>query len=53
MAKIQKISKDYDFPPIQTMSKGFLLEQNEKLRQENNELKEQLKNKDLDFDMSI
>ena len=53
MAKIQKISKDYDFPLIQTMSKGFLLEQNEKLRQENNELKEQLKNKDLDFDMSI
>ena len=53
MDKIQKISKDYDFPLIQTMSKGFLLEQNEKLRQENNELKEQLKNKDLDLDMSI
>lgn len=53
MKKIQKISKDYDFPFIQTMSKVFLLKQNEKLRQKSNELKEHLKNKDLHSDMLI
>lgn len=42
LQKINKIAKEYNSPAIQTMTKGFLIEENEKLKKENEELKLQL-----------
>lgn len=51
MQKINKIAKEYDSPPIQTMTKGFLIEENEKLKKENEELKLQLESKNYNQDL--
>ena len=53
MQKINKIAKEYDSVPIQTMTKGFLIEENERLKQEISQLKEQQKSNDLDLDIVL
>lgn len=53
MQKINKIAKEYNSSPIQTMTKGFLIEENERLKQEISRLKEQQKLNDFDLDIAM
>lgn len=53
MEKINKIAKEYNEQSINTMTKGFLIEENARLKQEVSELKEQLKSKDFDLDIAM
>lgn len=53
MQKINKIAKEYNSAPIQTMTKGFLIEENERLKQEISQLKERQKSNDFDLDIAM
>ncbi len=53
MEKLKKINRDYTNETINNMSKGFLIEENERLKKQIEELKGQKKEKDFEFEMDI
>lgn len=53
MQKINKIAKEYNSEPIQTMTKGFLIEENERLKKEIEDLKLQLELKNYNIEDSV
>lgn len=51
MEQIKKINREYEDKSISDMNKGLLYEENQRLKNEINELKEQNQDKDFDLDM--